>query len=271
MVAESKGFIPPPALLKRVLRIIFEIAACPIQDEISSDLNIDVKLSLRALNAIYPERDDSAVVVKSILLRALYGGMACDIVMLSKYATQWVHRYQESFVDNDISNRIRGRLADSNSIQTTSNSLDQILWCEIPLLLHKKARQISDEKVMVLVLYGIDSLAMKDICLHGIDFHCSSILEDVVLANQDLYQKVVSIMPDIIGASKKSSEEWINVLSVLKEAMWEFSSGVNRRLAISGLQSQNSRKQTLEKVWLLTSDHFHRYSKNYVCARLVSM
>lgn len=51
-------------------------------------------------------------------------------------------------------------------------------WEEIPYLFHSKSILSNVKLVFSLTMYGIQSLNLKNLPIAGIDFYCSSILED---------------------------------------------------------------------------------------------
>jgi hypothetical protein len=135
---------------------------------------------------------------------------------------------------------------------------------------------------------GIQALALKDICLAGIDFHCSSILESIV-TNDGLVKSVLDALQEVpLGCSICNDDDRDSiggkslVLKTLKECMWKFSAGVNYRRAlvdqstaeqtVSKQPNNNnnpSRDEIVRRIWdTMISDKVNVFAKAYVEDRL---
>ena len=275
MVAESKGFVPPLPLIAKILRVVFEIASCPLKDDLSH-ANITLKgtcsLRTRLIDNELFDKPRYALMIRSMLLRASYGGMACDVSMLMDFSERWRSRFHDEVIPVNVSNRIRARLVDSNEV------LDEVelRWDQIPGLAHSKAVNVSAANVNNLVFNGMEALYLKDICLAGIDFHCSSILEDVVLADDDLCSKILNLICKVKSLTETDTP-WIHVLEASRNSMWEYSAGVNRRMRLTGKGSfrtasefeiDDPRTKLYDEVWKCISSSVESYAKSYVERRL---
>lgn len=188
MVAESKGYWPCMSLVKRVMQIVFEVASCARQDATSRDEYTDMYdndklpsyLSLKSPTAQLLSNNQlndnlCELLIRSILLRAQYGGMKCDVEMLYSFAITWLKRFQSKLVPADL----LGNLVTESKV---------VHWCDLPRILHK----ISHEKSVEIITSdfvchgGLTQLNFNDLCCAGIDYHCSSIIE-YLLTQKDVY------------------------------------------------------------------------------------
>ena len=246
MAADSKDFIPPPALVARVIQIVIEVASCPWKDDLQRDLilsstpsgnfDLNVLLSLRTkhiedefLSHTQQQSGKSTLLLHSMLLRGQYGGMACDIDMIVKYVAVWRARFHGL----DDSTLISRKIAERFHVQLPP-SFSSYAWVDIPVKMHQKAMENSAQVVNPLVMFGIEALSLKDFALAGIDFHCSSILEDVVLSDQAIVDSIIQIFSnDFASSGNTKDKQWIQVISFMKEVMWKCSAGVNHRFSIA--------------------------------------
>ena len=293
MAADSKGFIPPPCLIARVMRIVFEVASCPWKNvhdlmhpvELSAfppdlKLKFNSPISLRTKqidNEFSDQQSKCALFLRSMLLRGQYGGMACDIEMIVKYVAVWRVRFHGLEDSTIISKKIAERFSYPVHQQHTQlTSSFSYAWVDIPLAMHQIAMENSAEVVNPLVVCGIDCLLLKDFALAGIDFHCSPILEDVVLSDQVILDSIIKIFPDDFVSAGGKDKHWIKVLSLMKEVMWKYSAGINRRSSIMDDDKSsdghgtivNGREKLLQQAWAVVSEKLSKYAQRYVKARL---
>jgi hypothetical protein len=243
MAAHSKNFELPPNLMVKVLCAVYEMASCPWQDHVedrpSSDGEEssppDISISSYHKPGIdHTLESTTDAIIWSMLLRAQYGGMACDIRMLRQFATQWKKR----FFDGDVPDSIATRVPQS-SIPAGAKGTN-LQWSNVPFRIHQSASRQSASRVQAINICqdnGIACLTKTDITMEGIDFHCSSILESMLsdrhLVDQCYNHRLATTgmagldsMPD--DDSKDHRRSWLE--GVLKRCMWNYSAGINRRL-----------------------------------------
>eukprot|EP00594_Rhizosolenia_setigera_P000683 CAMPEP_0178946672 /NCGR_PEP_ID=MMETSP0789-20121207/4417_1 /TAXON_ID=3005 /ORGANISM="Rhizosolenia setigera, Strain CCMP 1694" /LENGTH=511 /DNA_ID=CAMNT_0020626693 /DNA_START=353 /DNA_END=1885 /DNA_ORIENTATION=+ len=313
MVSESKGGfnfdkeelsssssqtrkIPPLHFLKRFLQIVYEVASCSYQDILMKDNfnsnDGDAKMTMMSLrNSVIQkefgdflndkneskvegtEKVDESLILRSILLRAHYGGMKGDIIMLLKYAQAWRLRFLLSSTHHHDEQQ-------QHNIQTEE-------WNRVPFKLHSKSNKVSSKIVDSILSQKprIEPLSMKHMSFAGIDFHCSSILEDILLEQQGklMMHQITTIVSSMIPPEPKppahyyfkhqsssssfpeeeTNDTWVhkNVFSLMKTAMWKFSSGVNHRQDLScyagddetivteGVAVVRKEDEILQKAW----------------------
>lgn len=333
MVSESKGGfifdkeelsssssqtrkIPPLHFLKRFLQIVYEVASCSYQDILMKDNcnDDDDKIMMMSLrNRVIQkefgdflndknenkgeetEKVDESLILRSILLRAHYGGMKGDIIMLLKYAQAWRLRFLLSSTHHH----------DDDKQQHTHN-IQKEEWNRVPFKLHSKSKKVSSKVVDSLLSQKprIEPLSMKHMSFAGIDFHCSSILEDILLEQQGklMMHQVTTIVSSMIPPEpkppahyyfkhkssssfpeKETNDTWVhkNVFSLMKTAMWKFSSGVNHRQDLSCYAGDDKtivteeeeivvRKEDeiLQKAWNIIHPHVSTYARGYIQSKL---
>jgi hypothetical protein len=261
-------------LLKRVFQIVFEIASCARQDQCDeesikqqSDVKLPVSLSLKTTtDELFPDTKQSTthinfceVIIRSILLRAQYGGMKFDCQMLYSYAITWLRRFQLVSVPTSL----------EKSLSTVETTLQTIHWWEdVPQLLHSKARVHSEELITskLICSNGIPKLTAMDVCSAGIDFHCSRVVEHL-LSQRELYIILSERLSKLKSIQVVADREWIS--DQLKSMIWNFSSGVNHRRFLLESQSSKVNDTEMKAIWNeVVKQPFDIFTKKFVRDRL---
>mmetsp|Transcript_1748 Transcript_1748/g.4656 ORF Transcript_1748/g.4656 Transcript_1748/m.4656 type:complete len:478 (-) Transcript_1748:86-1519(-) len=282
MVAESKGFIPSVVLLKKVMHVVFETAACPWSDplppivgasnddsmlEISDCLCDNTSVDERHIIGVIDSRpfsvgdtkgievDACAVQIESIRVRQAYGGMKCDMAMLKSYRRLWQARF--SYLSHTTVTRLSGR----NEICFESDKLvkkaDHLQWRDIPSLCYSSSKEQSRRLIPGIFGCGgqLDQISISDVPPAAIDFHCSNIL-DALLSNPELYRtiskRVETMQISSIEVARQGASSRRDCLaSIIKDLMWSFSSGINhkRRLLRSQTLPKNGKEKALRTLW----------------------
>ena len=201
------------------------------------------------------------MLLRSILLRAQYGGMAGDMKMLHDYVHVWNTRFRESTVPTEVAKR-----ADPSDLK----------WIDVPTAIHARPKTQSSSHVMPLVQTRLDKLSFQDICLAGVDFHCSSVL-DHVIENEDEYKRCleglcgVVVQAGLEPVPTDKDKQRAYLMQVMKKCMWKFSSGVNHRrpLCSDPPKDKDAKEAALKIFWddaiLRVVENF---TKKYVQDRL---
>jgi hypothetical protein len=287
MIADSKGYIPSRELIVRVMQIVFEMAACPLKDSVedSEDAsltkstdndNIDsqpiTSFSLCSSSSdLFPKQQyqdnsrgkECEAAIRSMLLRAQYGGMKCNVVMLHDFAKLWLQRF------NDKSHPVPNSILGTKSATDSTSNTNDLKWMDVPRIIHTKAREQS-EKLVTMNIFNptgaVVALNMNDVCPAGIDFHCSPVV-DHLLSRPTVYDCLCKRLKPL--ASSTNSEmyrDWI--AGKVKQCIWNYSSGVNRRRPM-GSTHKSDCDSILKKVWDdILSSPFDDYVKKFVEDRL---
>ena len=283
MMAYSKDYQPSPQSMMRVFHIVYEIAACQWSDSVSTSFSSMVSedsgsnASLTSLfSAVSDSMNDGSIfndtttMIWSILARAEYGGMKCDVEMLYQFASIWHDRMTcQIVVPDDIVNRM---------LLAKPPNRSALQWSDIPISIHQKVHEQGKDRVASLCSSGLDRLVSDDICLEGVDFHCSPII-DALLADEQLFgfcsDLIILATPsESLGTQMESSlERRSNLKGVLQTAIWNFSSSVNRRRPLhttvndSSLLTEDSDAHAeLWNEWI--APRVARFQKQYVEERL---
>jgi hypothetical protein len=242
MIAMSLGYEPGEQFEALVLRVVEDVCTCPFKD--GFDIGVhkhEGGSTLEQLdNPINHLSARATSCIRSLLVRASFGGMAGDVVMLRKAASTWFRRFCE-----DTSAWVC-KMYDINGCSPPTDPL----ICEF--LMERSA--------------GRSALRACDYPLAGIDFHCSNVLEAVQVPAFVDYAAVQSIVTKltcaatVAGVSKPFQE-------LLRSAMWDFRSSVNVRhrlpsglfppvdtptqLSIVQAESRHSEASTLHWMWPL--------------------
>ena len=320
MMAVSKDFQPPLNLLKKVLGIVFEMASCRWQDSLSrnetkgSGMDEDEVLTLASLHKIATttfksdDGDDSArlnqkdvvlnddeLLVWSILMRAQYGGMACDIRMLQGYSEVWHKRFKSiQSIPSDVKKRLSPRTplsrkgfpsASSTALGSVSgqnqNVKDQCLlqWNQVPGFIHESAAKHSAARIERLLhqheqnssstFVGLSCLNKIDLTIEGVDFHCSSVLESAILCDTNLvkecFVKLANGRPRLRAAGQ-DRRSWLEGL--LKSCMWKFGGGVNFRLPMVATETTKDDGDMKDFYEALIKPRVDAFSERYIDERI---
>lgn len=254
------------SLLKRVLQIVFEVASCPQQDALESDSEVVSSdylpraISLKTSSDLFQHPCNNAceVLVRSMLLRAQYGGMKCDVQMLHSYSILWLKRFQSGAVPT--------------SIFSAFKSKSQPQWPDFPRFLHANAHEKSGELITsnLVCSGGLAKLNATDVCSAGIDFHCSNVV-DHLLSQRDLYASFCEhcsreqLRRTGISEDKEAGREWMS--GVLKGLIWKYSSGINHRRLVGGSNKKENEEDSA--LWNeVVKIRFDDYTKQFVKDRL---
>jgi len=289
MIAHSKGFHVPDQLILRLLGIVYEVAACQWSDALPDGVNSETS-SAPTLSSIFDDDEpeiptgfagsdgdtSGRLVIWSILARADYGGMKGDICMLHQYASLWRRRFREA-----VPASVASRIASSMTVDTDRSDgmemskVSLIPWLELPTRIHSRAHCQSIERVHPLFTQGLRKLSIDDICVEGVDFHCSRIVEHLSSL------PAAGICRDMLllaGNGQHSGEDGNNITLdwFLKHCMWHFSSGVNRRQpllpeedAMSCAGNEDDDAPGYEALWKqLMAKEALDFQTNYIRQRL---
>ena len=255
------------SLLKRVMQVVFELASCARQDDPSGVEGNDkfdtpklpTYLSLKTpTSQLFPRRhpsvDSCDVFIRSMLLRAQYGGMKCDVQMLHSYAVTWLKRFRTMVVP-----------ANALAVLASESSSRPINWWDLPGILHAKAREKSAELVTsdIVCLGGLPKLNFTDVCCAGIDFHCSAVVEHL-LSRSEVFP---SLSERLAPPKEEDSRVWM--AGQLKSMIWNHSSGINHRQLLFETDNRNMDAPLLKAAWEnVVRSFFDCYTKKFVMDRL---
>ena len=267
-----KGYVPAASLMVRVFQIVFEIASCPRRDECEQVENCQgdgAVLSSFSLTTptshLFPDNrlitqhsiaNKCETLIRAMLLRAQYGGMACDVTMLHFYSSLWLKRYQSQDL---VPIEVVSSLPTSKMFNYDQKAIQMR---DIPRILHGPSRKKSVELIthQLVAPGGLAKLTEADVCVAGIDFHCSPVVENL-LSRTHVYASLCEKL-------SSNDREWI--ISQVKSCIWTYSSGVNRRRTfIERLDETTPSEEKLKVVWeTILKPPFDDFTKKFVRQRL---
>lgn len=261
--------------MTRVLQIVYEMASCPWTDFIGDDEthtgDSEELVLLSSPIPLFPENDvekpdGCEVLLRSILLRAQYGGMAGDMKMLHDYVHVWNTRFRDGNVPTNVLKRIH----------PTAPTPPELKWISVPAAVHSHPKLQSHSHVTNLVQRRLDKLTPQDICTAGVDFHCSSVLDHVIADESDFercYERLCAIVIKAglspVPANKDKRRSYL--MQVMKSCMWKFSSGINHRrpLLSEATKEMDQKEAALKSFWDENlAECIETYMKKYVRDRL---
>jgi hypothetical protein len=124
-------------ILESIMQIVSDLAEVDYLDVLDDEKDVDV----------YGLWKRSGVLVRSILIRGFYRGMAGDVVMLNNYAEIWQKRWEDA------------------------------RWREVVKDVYKGMPLFNEEDVD-------GEFSMKDVLIEGIDQQCSGIIEHLMSINE---------------------------------------------------------------------------------------
>ena len=226
---DTSPFVPSKDHIDLCLQVVWDIAQCKYRDAPFVFIPA-YKAPTRESVAQLPPFQQA--LVKSLMVRAAYGGMKCDVAMLCSHAGAWTQRFLSdsegwcSLLDTVYPSSERGNSAGNAGMKVTIS--------------HRDIGQIRPE----------------DIILAGVDFHCTPILDYILTDSR------------ILGAMRETGYTEDDV----KNAMWFFRSGVTYKMPIepgSETETKNNETreratQSLEKLWTVVEDPCDEWSVQFI-------
>jgi hypothetical protein len=254
------------------------MSSCPWTDYIDGD---DETLSnateLILLSTSIPLFEDNAkkfglceVLIRSILLRAQYGGMAGDMKMLHGYARLWNERFSENNVPTSV--------AQKATAKPNRGAKEELSWIGILTTIHERPTVQSFAHVSPLIQHGLEKLTLPDICLAGVDFHCTSVLDQAISDEADYKRCYEGLCATAVQAGlsplpAQKDRQRAHLLQIMKSCMWKFSSGVNHRRPLvrekTATKSAEGKEEALKSFWNENvAKPVEKYMNQYVGDRL---
>jgi len=268
------------------MQIVFEIASCPRQDLLPENASEEIPGGIHEIpssislstpsSQLFPNHQIKCeTFVRSILLRAQYGGMACDVQMLHSFTKLWLNRFRSSvapasvallLTEKEVPISVEGSGVNNNESGTKDTN---IYWRDFPQLLHDKSNRQSEKMVTSTLVSrdGLWKLTITDVCAAGIDFHCSSVVE-YLLSQPSLYASLCELLIPL-KRGNVVDRDWIS--GQVKRCIWNHSSGVNRRQPLFEKKDGNSSEEDLilKDVWNdVLKLPFDDFTKKFVRDRL---
>lgn len=212
-MAVSKRYVPCAAHWAAVLRAVHALASVPVRDALLSPASPCDDVAPPSLGAPPPGLDAlsarEAALVRCLLLRAAFGGMAGDITMLRSAATVWTRRFAGAAGAPPAAPPGGGGGGGGSAWGAYLDAL----FGSLPRAEHAAC----DDADAAAQLEALPPLRARDVVPAAIDFHCSNVVTDV-LADAAL---PAAAMEALHAAGEP--------VEAFKRAMWHFRSGVNTK------------------------------------------
>ena len=276
----NSNFYPNEDLFRYLLVVVYEVAGGNYFDKLHSEifttmggfgggkggkgLNPESKqqpLIAQDVDAV-KERlgEEQETLVKAIIVRARYGGMRGDVIMMNTFAKIWLDRFLS---DSDLFNgklqqevqfcvpsELQSKAQKMNRFEKKGEDVTWIdtIYCVAKTLTASTGTGAGNGSDLnhhpTTMTLPINALAFKDYIIQGIDFHCSPVLERC-------------------GSPPGSESE-----RVMRRAMWNYSSGIRFRLYLDGRPVKPEVDKALEDVWNLMKETAEGYMRAYIQSRI---
>mmetsp|Transcript_13203 Transcript_13203/g.39995 ORF Transcript_13203/g.39995 Transcript_13203/m.39995 type:complete len:675 (+) Transcript_13203:610-2634(+) len=231
---------------------------CAVEDAIGGPPTSDAALAVIDAAVVSAE---AAAIVKALRLRASYGGMQGDQAMMRRYADLWQARFAGTegcapplpappgtFVSPGAPQLLRGgRVFGEEAGASWLRYMHQVheLNCGEPV-----------------DCTSVGPLQRGDIPLSTVDFHCSTISDD--LQQEDAIKAAAAAA---IEADQEGLLDGID--DAFRSAMWLFRSGLNRRVPISGRGAPlpGPKERLLDPLWAVSAAPVDAWSQTFIRKR----
>jgi hypothetical protein len=262
MAAESKGYRVPLELISKVLQIIYEVSSCPWTDYLDNDSSKDDDKDESVDDDPLPKESVEDLILRSIDMRASYGGMKGDVEMLKGYQKTWGKRFRDSTA---LSPEVSKRLGAS----------EHQSWNHVPDLICMKSRHSGIQNVTSLMKNRLARLEQKDLCVEGVDFHCSDVLGQLMNDEAFVANSAARLQRDGL-LQQNEGDSNAELLAILKRCMWKYSSGVNFRQplmlhVVGDKKVAKDGDDPLKSFWRdMAAERAKAFMIQYIKARLIN-
>jgi hypothetical protein len=245
MAAQSKGYTPSAAHVAAVLRCVHDLATVGLRDSCEDEGGDDIAtISLANPPVPWAElRDqDSAMLVRCLLLRAAFGGMTGDVVMLRGAARCWARRFT-GLEGKPPPSLPKSAEQHSNNGRLWLDALRRLFFDLAPAehVLAAKAKSAQDCGAAIMAeLTSVLPLRMRDVPATTFDMHCSNIIPDVM---KDVH----------LSSQAQAALELVDELDkALGSVIWHMRSRTNVKSYITD-RADAELSPTAQQAWLLVS------------------
>jgi len=241
MMATGKGWNPPAAAVDFILNMSYELAAVELRDPVS---NMEDLIDEKALPDLLKCREnglseEECMLVRAITVRACYGGMTGDMVMLKKAAANWLQRFSDK-----------------------EKGVSRVRWIEDLKGIYMRVSRPLESKHLVSTV-SLAPLLNGDCPRSAVDFHVSNLVPELRLND--------SLEREMRGAAPRA--EILDDL--LRDVIWTFKSCLSKKeeLPVSPklLESvrlardrEEERKDGLKALWAVIEAHVEAYQNKRI-------
>eukprot|EP00742_Colponemidia_sp_Colp-10_P014940 GILJ01017019.1.p1 GENE.GILJ01017019.1~~GILJ01017019.1.p1 ORF type:complete len:432 (+),score=71.11 GILJ01017019.1:180-1298(+) len=301
MMASARGFILSTPFVELILRIVHDVAAVRVRDHIPYRTEGSIKDSdlwtLWDESQRFPMED--CALLKSILIRAHFGGMPGDVLMLKRFALVWNQRFsnvrtpptvpkpvmiahppalslaaafekastvmlrnEQSNIDSSVPRYIT-YMASPASLTGEDSVMTASPWLSYLHTIHQRVElSASGEE-----LRSFGPMKMEDVLPSAVDFHCTNIIQDLLKDS-----KVTSLLQTVNNRSDDPE-------GLLKSVIWKYRSSQNLKQPLDSDPKSELSQQHREveedmdeaSLWVKLKPFCDRYSYSYIRYRFTSL
>lgn len=268
MAAIGKGYAPPRASISTLIRLAAAAAASPVRDDPSAWPPVEDEPQLAgaldglfsggggggeaesAAAALAASNDTGALLLtRCLYFRAAYGGMPCDVKMMDAAARVWAARFAGVAPPPPRAVKVDALKTAPPLTNWQEYMAATAAAASTPLPADPSAR-----------------LTPADLPLSAVDFHVSSIADDLLL--------VPDIAAEAAAVAVGQGDGRENAKSALERAMWVFRSGRNARPHVEPLPpsdelAQRSERDALRPLWRVARGPADAWSADYIKTRMM--
>ncbi len=284
MLASSRNYHPPNTFISPCLSILHEVALGTWKDNEAIDDSIDLtdkEPSPTPTHQPHFSREFTrlphsmaATICRCLSYRADYGGMKGDVQMMYRSCSIWYKRFSEGIFNSHRHLTERQHIRGVPPISGKHTPFTYIdpeflsMWKSDPYLAlmvdemdgFGAPSELIDAVSLHIKGRGLGGLpilrSLEDTVPAGIDFHCSSILDDC-LSGPCLRSKVETLL------QTKNSDD---IMNEIRSAMWNFRSGVNFRCEPSSILHGGP----LWEAWAAIKPTVETYAAFFISKRLAA-
>jgi len=189
---------------------------------------------------------DEACLIKCILARAAFGGMTGDIAMLKGFASIWYNRFTTQ--NKNPPPILPGKA--EKFIETPNK------WISFLRELYGKVHVTFSYKT-------VGPLVPEDVPLGAIDFHCSALLDSILL--KPVMKKIVE------NYVVEKYDKRTDIANKLQTMIWHFRSSINLKATVSDTPEPQhivKEKEKLKDLWTRLKDELDNYSRSFIRKRV---
>jgi hypothetical protein len=221
MMAETKNFIPSLAHLNTCLQIVDQVSRVKFHDEMPGEDDNIGDLYDKCNDSLHPIE---ASLVKSLITRAIFGGMTGDIKMLRGFAILWYNRFHPVH-----STSMKPPPSCQDVVQFPSY-LDQSMLQDGKLSpwMNFLLQAYHDPSAQPIYYNAVGQVTRDDIVLSALDQHCSPLTNLIITDTR--YHEVILKCKEIMSKEEGITEEKFD--GELRSMIWFYRSSLNIRRSV---------------------------------------
>jgi hypothetical protein len=236
----APNFVLTEYHVNTLLGLVYQVASVMWKDPyIHNDASAKLCPSFDVIDATLSEPE--AVLLKSLWTRSAFGGMKGDVQMLKTFCSLWYTRFQSKEIPEYL--------------QMETKKEEASPWfCFLQEIYAKVDMPCIDYRM-------VEALHPNDVILSAIDFHCSSMI-DTLMVNAQFKEMLRTGLHEKVGDS-------VDITRKLQNMIWWFRSSTNLRHQVMeiGPDPEKDEKENLFPLWLQLKPFIDEYSLHYSKSR----